>query len=247
MPKPLIAITVESLHDPDDARTRGRIKLNWNYFQMVSEAGGVPLVIPPTADMAEVAKIVDGWLIPGGLDMDAAHWGEANHPKSVLQDPSRWESEKALYEALPEGVPILGICYGCQFLNVVRGGSLIQHVPDAVGHEGHSGGTVQPYAIEEGSKFARAAGSASTEGQSWHHQSIARLGEGLKVVSRHEDGTVEAIEDADGRWLLAAQWHPERTPESPATQNLFRSFIAAAHAYRKERPGTPLPSRGEGV
>ncbi|CAN5700806.1 gamma-glutamyl-gamma-aminobutyrate hydrolase family protein [soil metagenome] len=235
MPKPLIAITVESFHDPEDARTRGNVKLNWNYFQSVSDAGGVPLVIPPTADMAEVAKIADGWLIPGGLDMDASHWGEANHPAAELQDPSRWEAEKALYEALPKEVPIFGICYGCQFLNVVRGGSLVQHVPDAVGHGEHGGGTLQTYGIEPDSKFAQAAGVATTEGESWHHQAVDRLGEGLKVVSRHEDGTVEALEDANGRWFLAAQWHPERTPDSAATQNLFRSFIEAAQAYRESK------------
>ncbi|RYG34428.1 gamma-glutamyl-gamma-aminobutyrate hydrolase family protein [bacterium] len=233
--KPLIAITVESRYDPEDARTRGNIKLNWNYFQMVSEAGGVPLVIPPTADMEEVAKLVHGWLIPGGLDMDAAHWGEANHPKSELQDPSRWESERALYEALPEAVPILGICYGCQFLNVVRGGSLIQHLPDELGNESHGGGNLQTYGIDSGSKFATVAGVTETQGQSWHHQAIGRLGEGLRVVSEHEDGTVEAIESTDERWLLAAQWHPERTPESEATQNLFRAFIQAAARYAANR------------
>lgn len=235
MVKPLIAITVESKREPENARTGGRIELNWNYAQMVADAGGVPLVVPPVADMAEVAALVDGWLIPGGDDLDSKLWGEEPHPKASLQDGTRYDAERRLFDALPPEAPVLGICYGCQVLNVLRGGSLDQHVPDAVGHEGHGGGTMQAYSVEEDSLLARSAGVGSIEGKSYHHQAVAQIGEGLRVVAKADDGTVEAVEATDRPWLVGVQWHPERTPDDPATRRLFRRFVEAAGEYRCSR------------
>src|SRR6185312_7740915 len=116
--KPIIGITVDCEHDADDARTRGKLQLNWNYAQSVVDAGGVPIMIPPQADMGVVSKLIHGWLIPGGDDIDAAHFGEENHPKASLQDPARFEGESRLLAQVDKEMPILGICYGCQFLNV---------------------------------------------------------------------------------------------------------------------------------
>src|SRR5580658_10541588 len=107
--KPLIAITAETVHDPDDARTRGKIELNWNYAQAVAEAGGVPIIVPAMADMAAIAPMIDGWLIPGGADIDASNFGQENHPEAKPQDPSRYEGEQALFSQVPEELPILGI------------------------------------------------------------------------------------------------------------------------------------------
>ncbi len=230
--KPLIAITTESRREPDNARTGGKIELNWNYAQTVADAGGVPIVVPPTADMEEIARVVDGWLIPGGDDLDSALWGEPLHPKASLQDGTRYDAERRLFERLDPAVPVLGICYGCQAINVLRGGSLDQHVPDSVGHEGHSGGTMQTYEIDGESLLARSAGAARMEGKSFHHQAVARVAEGLRAVARAEDGTVEAVEATDRPWFVGVQWHPERTPDDEATQRLFRRFIEAAAAYR---------------
>ncbi|HWD41298.1 MAG TPA: gamma-glutamyl-gamma-aminobutyrate hydrolase family protein, partial [Fimbriimonas sp.] len=191
--KPLIGITVESNHDPDDPRTRGKMELNWNYAQAVADAGGVPLVIPPMADMAEVAKLIDGWLIPGGLDIDACNFGEENHPEVKLQDPVRYQGEKALFQNVSADLPVFGICYGCQFLNVVRGGNLIQHLPDIEGAVQHTDGVMQSYDLDDASKLAGMVQSDQMKGKSYHHQAVKDLGEGLKVVAKNEDGTVEAI------------------------------------------------------
>lgn len=230
--KPLIAITVESRRDSENPRTGGKMELNWNYAQMIADAGGLPLVVPPVADMAEVAKVADGWLIPGGDDLDSALWGEPLHPKASIQDGSRYEAERGLFDALDPKTPVLGICYGCQVINVLRGGSLNQHVPDEVGHEEHAGGTMQAYAVDEGSLLAQSTGATRIEGRSYHHQAIGRVAEGLKVVAKAEDGTVEAVEATDRPWLVGVQWHPERTPDDQATRQLFERFVAAAAAYK---------------
>ncbi|POA77941.1 gamma-glutamyl-gamma-aminobutyrate hydrolase, partial [Pseudomonas protegens] len=84
--KPIIGITVDCTHDPEDVRTRGKLELNWNYAQAVVDAGGVPIMIPPIADMDVIAAMIDGWLIPGGDDIDASRFGQENHPKASLQD-----------------------------------------------------------------------------------------------------------------------------------------------------------------
>jgi putative glutamine amidotransferase len=231
--KPLIAITVDVIPEPENERTRGKLILNWNYAEMVAKAGGNPLLITPLTDVATIAPLIDGWLIPGGEDIDAAHFGEENHPKVGLQDPRRWEMEDALYQHVDQELPVLGICYGCQFLNVKRGGSLIQHLPDVVNHEAHSGGTMQTYHVASSSKLARYAGTDWIEGKSYHHQAVGRIGEGLEVVAKTEDGTVEAIEDQSKPFLVGVQWHPERTPDDAATLSLFREFVQAAQAYSK--------------
>jgi putative glutamine amidotransferase len=232
--KPIIGITVEPKHEPDEPRTRGKLVLNWNYAQAVSDAGGVPILIPPMADMKELAQIIDGWLIPGGLDIDAQQFGEANHPKVDLQDPSRFAGERELLGQLDKEIPVLGICYGCQFLNVARGGNLIQHLPDVVDHESHEGGTLQRYSISD-SHLRKVAGTETIEGKSYHHQAIKDLGRNLKAVATAEDGTIEAVEATDRPWMIGVQWHPERTLEDEATRRLFASFIEAARALTERR------------
>ncbi len=228
--KPLIGITVDSKQDREDQRTGGRLSLNWNYAQAVTDAGGVPVLIPPMADMRQLAEIIDGWLIPGGDDIDAKRFGEKNHPKVDLQDPARYEGEAALLSHLDADVPVLGICYGCQFLNVARGGNLIQHLPDVVVYESHTGGTLQEYELTD-SRLKELTGVAKMAGKSYHHQAVKDLGENLRIVARAEDGTIEAIEATDRPWMIGVQWHPERTLEDEPTRKLFRAFIQAATEY----------------
>lgn len=234
MNKPLIGITVDLY--PADEPIGPEYRLRKNYAQCIVDAGGVPIIIPANAPIEEIAPLLDGWLIPGGSDIDPVQFGAERHSECKLQDPSRFATEKALFEALPKTVPILGICYGSQFLNVVLGGDLVQHLPDGLGHDQHSGGTIQEYAISPNSKFAEIVGSTSLTGRSYHHQALGKVAPGLQVVARHEDGTIEAVEaTTDERWLFATQWHPERMPETTGTKNLFESFIKAAAAFRASR------------
>ncbi len=232
--KPIIGISGDIAPDPQERTGGRRICLNWNYAQAIVDAGGVPFIIAPQADMSVIGLLIDGWLIPGGNDIDAARFGEANHEKVELQEPARYEGEAKLLELLDKDVPVLGICYGCQFLNVARGGNLIQHLPDVVNHESHAGGTREIYAIGE-SKLRAATGVETIEGKSYHHQAVKELGSSLIAVAEAADGTIEAIEATDRPWMIGVQWHPERTREDPATRRLFESFVAAARQYAESK------------
>jgi len=233
--KPIIGITVDCQQNLGDPRSGGQLRLNWNYTQAISDAGGVPILIPPTADMEAVAEIIDGWLIPGGDDIDAMHFGEENHPEVKLSDPSRFDAESRLFHAVETDLPVFGICYGCQFVNVVQGGSLIQHLPDVVGHSQDTGGTMQRYQIDASSKLANTVQDVSIDGKSYHHQAVSRVADGMVATARNEDGTVEALESTQRPWLVGVQWHPERTLEDPKTRRIFESFVAAAREYHANR------------
>ena len=237
MEKPLIGISVDCEHDPEEARTHGKLTLNWNYAEAVVKAGGIPILIPPMADMDVIATMIDGWLIPGGDDIDASNFGQENHPAATLQDPARFEGESRLYNEISPELPVLGICYGCQFLNVKRGGDLIQNIPDIETAEVHTGGVMQDYQLDQNSLLAKYASTDHMTGKSYHHQAVGRVGEGLKVVASAEDGIIEALEDPSKPFLIGVQWHPERTAEDGPTAELFRNFISKASAYRQSRRG----------
>jgi len=232
--KPVIGLTVEGRRE-SNPKTGGKLELNWNYAQVVADAGGVPILLPPTADPVQVAELLDGFLIPGGLDIDAAEYGEPNHPEAEVQDPTRYAFENAVYKALDPAVPVLGICYGCQFLNVAEGGTLSQHLPDQLGHDLHSGGTVQEYEIEGDSLVASALGAEKVAGKSYHHQAIARPAESIRIVGKDKEGTVEAVEVSTRALALGVQWHPERSQDDPAMRQLFANFIQKASEYRSRR------------
>jgi putative glutamine amidotransferase len=233
--KPVIGITVDAKRDDSNARTGGTLTLNWNYAQAVSEAGGVPILIPPTSDMRQLAQLIDGWLIPGGNDIDAKHFGQENHPSVKLIEEDRFEAETRLFDAIDSTMPVFGICYGCQRVNVRRGGSLNQHIPDVEGSEEHTGGVMQSYAVDRGSRLAETIASDSIEGKSYHHQSIRDLGADISVSARHADGTIEAIEDPRHPWMVGVQWHPERTMDDPKTRKIFTDFVKAAAEFRASR------------
>jgi len=232
--KPIIAITSE-VKPVADPRTAGVIEVNINYTEMVMRAGGVPIILPPNTEVGPLLEFVDGWLIPGGRDIDARNFGEANHPEVELQIPSRYEFEEQFYRQIDREMPVLGICYGCQFLNVVSGGSLIQHLPDFEQLETHTGGEIQEYHIDAGSKVADALGVQEVSGKSYHHQAIKSPGRDVNVVGHHSDGTVEAIEIEGRPFVLGVQWHPERTPDDPATQKLFSDFVAQAKKFHEDK------------
>jgi len=233
--RPIIGITVDAAEDPADSRTRGKLTLNWNYAQVIADAGGVPLLIPPQADPEVIAQVLDGWLIPGGNDIDPAYWGEELHPEAKLIDEARHLQERAIYRHIPTDLPVLGVCYGCQFINVVQGGSLKQHLPDELDHARDQGGTVQDYAIEPDSHLHGIVGTPRAEGQSWHHQAVGRVGDGLRVSATNEDGTIEALESTERPWLIGVQWHPERTPDAEDSRAIFKRFVEAAADYRSRR------------
>lgn len=223
--KPIIGITCGTLANPRTGLPHGKFQLNREYVDRVVAAGGAPVVIPPDSDPEAIAPLLDGLVIPGGEDLDPSLWGDSLHPEANLEYRGRTEVERRLVAALNPQAPILGICYGCQLMNVLCGGTLIQHLPDRLGDDRHRGDPIHTYQIDACSRLGGILGQ-SARGKSWHHQAIDRLGDGLQVVAWHEDGTIEAIESTTERWFIGVQWHPERT-EVPETEKLFEAFMNA--------------------
>src|SRR5919201_1155018 len=185
-----------------------------DYVHMVERAGGRPLLVPPWQDgIDETLDAVDGLIFSGGGDLDPTLYGHEPHPETTRVHPERDRGELALLEAaLARDMPVLAICRGSQVLNVVRGGDLVQHLPDVVGDEKHkhTPGTFADHdvALEHGTRLAALLGDRAPV-KSHHHQGFGRLGEGLRVAAHAEDGTVEAVEDPSQRFAVGVLWHPE--------------------------------------
>ena len=224
MSRPLIGIGA-GIQKGEDGFERLYIRIE--YADRIWEAGGRPIILPPGPIEPSDYEFLDGYLITGGDDIPGEVYDEPTHSEARVEDPRRLNFELDWLRQTPSDLPVFGICLGCQLINVVRGGSLHQHIPDHLGHDQHRSREVEPITVDPSSYLGQVVGSCA-EGETSHHQAINRVGEGLRVVAYAEDGTVEAVEDTDGRWLVGVQWHPERTPGNAATENLFREFIKAA-------------------
>jgi gamma-glutamyl-gamma-aminobutyrate hydrolase PuuD len=206
------------------------------YVQAVERAGARPLLVPPTEEgVEETLDVLDGLLLSGGADLDPDTYGAEPHPTTSGVRPERDRAELALLEgALARDMPVLAVCRGSQVLNVARGGDLVQHLPEVVGHEEHRAVpgvfSEHPVRIEGDSKLGAFLGDQAPV-QSHHHQGIGRLGEGLREVAWAGDGTVEGVEDQSRRFAVGVLWHPE----AGADERLFEALVAEARAYREER------------
>jgi gamma-glutamyl-gamma-aminobutyrate hydrolase PuuD len=206
------------------------------YVASVHRAGGVPVLLPPLPDgAAEALAGVQGLLVAGGADVDARLYGEA--PREGSDEPRRdrdaWELA-LVDEALRIGVPLLGVCRGAQVLAVATGGSLHQHLPDVVGSDLHRPAPAQhgrvQVRVEPGSLLASVVGP-DVDVPCYHHQAIDRLGEGLRVTARADDGTIEAVEGTGDAFVLGVQWHPELDTHD---DRLFAALVHAAQ--QRTRP-----------
>jgi putative glutamine amidotransferase len=221
--RPTIGVTLDS-EEPG-----GYSKFPWyavrqNYADAVVKAGGLPLFLPHEPDqVADYLALIDGLVVTGGaFDVDPSLFGAATE--------FEWKITQAAVEA---DLPVLGICGGQQLLNVVLGGTLIQHIPDEVegplAHEqpnprdepGHS------VRIEKGTLLHKITGAASLEVNSAHHQAAKDVGPGVRINATAEDGVIEGIEDPRHRFVLGVQWHPEFSI-SAGDEKIFRAFIEAA-------------------
>jgi putative glutamine amidotransferase len=210
--------------------------LSRSYADAIREGGGVTIMVPPDPWLVEhpddVLDAVDGLVLAGGADIDPSTYGAERHPATINTRPERDVVEVALARrALERDLPLLGICRGMQLLNVALGGTLIQHLPDDVGHTDHrrSLGSFDnadhDVRLAEGSLAARAAGEILHTTRSHHHQGVDRLGEGLVATGWSViDDLVEAAEVPGRAYALGVQWHPEVDPRS----NIVRSLVAAA-------------------
>jgi putative glutamine amidotransferase len=199
------------------------------YLDAVRAAGLEPVPISP--GWKRGLEDVGGLVLTGGGDVDPSTYGAEPHPltKNVFRE--RDELERALIEEAERiDLPILGICRGLQILNVTRGGTLFQHI------EGHkeTNHTLRP---EGGSQIAAIVGTGGYIVNSSHHQAVDRLGGGLIVTGRADDGTVEAVEDPGKRFLVAVQWHPEERPDTRDAV-LFSRFASAVGNRSGTRVGT---------
>lgn len=189
------------------------------YVRAIARAGGRPLLVAPSpadlADPSELLDLLDGVLVTGGADVDPAAYGEQPHAETEPVTADRDAFELALVRAAAErDMPCLGVCRGMQVVNVAYGGALEQHLADRLEHDIHrgDGGEFADHRVEvePGSLAALAAGATRVAVKSYHHQGVARVGDGLRVSARAEgDGTVEAVEDAGRRFVLGVLWHPE--------------------------------------
>ncbi|HEX4746802.1 MAG TPA: gamma-glutamyl-gamma-aminobutyrate hydrolase family protein [Gaiellaceae bacterium] len=206
------------------------------YVDAIENAGGRAVVIPPTdAGVEETLDTLDGIVFSGGADVDPAHYGADPHPETDPPQARRDAGELALLQAaLERDMPTLAICRGFQLLNVARGGDLVQHLPEQVGHDVHKQVpgefAVHPVEVKDGSRLASIVGS-TPDVTSHHHQALGRVGEGLVETAWAADGTLEAVEDPSQRFLVGVQWHPEAGEDAA----LFEALVEQARAYRAAR------------
>ncbi|WP_052572798.1 gamma-glutamyl-gamma-aminobutyrate hydrolase family protein [Haloferula sp. BvORR071] len=206
------------------------------YVRAVRQAGGIPVILPnydydPEA-IAGYLDRLDGLLMPGGADIPPAEYGESPHPTIELLDDNRLNFEKALGKAWIEQTkkPLLGICLGSQWINVLKGGSLVQDIPTEIG--GNHRATTHLVKLEPNTRLQQIFGESEFEVNSFHHQAVdpSGLGKDLKVAARSPDGVVEATESTDPqRFLIGVQWHPEKLmPADQRQAKLLKAFVEAA-------------------
>jgi len=206
-----------------------------SYVDSLASAGACPVLLPPVEGGADgpggaaaVVRVIDALVLVGGGDVDPARYGQPPHAATNGVDAGRDGQELALLgAALAVDLPVLAICRGMQLLNVHCGGTLLQHVPDEVGHDGHqpARGCFADVEVttEPGSLLAKVLGDTTTVRCS-HHQAVDRVGTGLVVTARSADGVAEGLELPTGRFVVGVQWHPEEGVDT----RLFEALVGAA-------------------
>jgi len=207
-----------------------------SYIQAIIQAGGVPVLIPSllaNAAWQTVYGRIDGILFAGGGDISLEHFEGEAHPRIDELDPERDVIELNLLKAATsDGKPFLGICRGCQLVNVGLGGTLYTHIPDqlpnALDHS-YPGNMrtilAHEVKIEEGTQIGEILGEPILRVNTHHHQGLKEIGAGLRIAGRAPDGLVEAIELPGHPFGMAVQWHPEWLTDQQPTRNLFRTFV----------------------
>ncbi len=218
MQPPRIGITADVA---SDSTGRIRHQVRDSYIAAVTEAGGIPIILPAIAShRKQQLACVDGIVITGGDDIDTTYLGIEVHPKANLMHPLRQAAEFALLDALQgdPSMPVLGICAGMQLMGVHRGCKLIQHMHDRFEQaDRHLDGRLHTVSGEIG----------SGQVTSIHHQALAD-GRGFTVAGLSDDGVIEAISDSNRPFYVGVQWHPERTADPSLGLGVIQKLIAAA-------------------
>ena len=252
--RPLIGVTTsevrraESINPtPRGEPPRLEMALGLTYLRAIEAAGALPLVIPPLAlDAIEpLLDRLDGMCLSGGPDLDPEAYGARPHPELGPVEPDLDRFELAIARrADSRQMPILAICRGMQALNVVRGGTLHQHIPDLPGvipHRQREPGDIPTHGVRicDGTRLERALGVTELDVNSFHHQAIERLGDNLEETATAADGTVEGIEDPSRPYVVGVQWHAEAMSSRETEARLFESFVDACREEGDTARATP--------
>lgn len=213
-----------------------RYSLPAEYLDAVRRAGGVPMLITPGEQRWDSPlQVLDALILTGGGDIDPDRYRGKRHETNYGIDPERDAFEIEMGQrVMDSGLPTLGICRGAQILNVIRGGALVEHIPDEFGesvlHRAPPRESVRhSVQLKRSSRLATILGLEELHVTSWHHQALRGVAPGLEAVGHAPDGTIEAVEMPDHPWLIAVQWHPELTAATdPLQQKIFDAIVAKA-------------------
>jgi len=251
--RPLIAVTTSEIRasktvlaTPEGEPPQQEMALGLKYLRAIEAAGGIPVVVPPMG--AEAAEMllghVSGVCLSGGPDLDPVAYGAHQHERLGPTWRELDDFELALARAADSRrLPILAVCRGLQVLNVARGGTLHQHLPDVVGdqirHRQHEPGNESTHCVtlSAGSQLSSILGPGRLEVNSFHHQAVEEVGENLAITGRAADGTVESIEALDREFVLGVQWHAECLVDRPKQAALFAALVQAARDFEAADTG----------
>jgi putative glutamine amidotransferase len=239
MARKIVGITCSTQAAKEEAGPRQM--LNRAYVWAIERAGGVPVILPATTEPEVVARylgVLDGLLLSGGVDVAPALYRQEEHPKLGTVDTDRDTLEMPLIrEAVAQDMPIFAICRGIQALNVALGGTLYQDLPSErpseIAHQQSERKIPREcpshvVRILPESRLRAIVGSEEMATNSFHHQALREVAEGLAVTAFAPDGVIEAVESPTHRHIVAVQFHPEETaPNDEKSRRLFESFVAA--------------------
>ena len=234
--RPLIGLSVYTEQARWGVWDRSCVLLPDDYVTAVVAAGGVPVLLPTSADALAGIRPLDGLILSGGPDLDSTLYGEPRHPLAdqPQRDRDRWELE-LLAAAKHLGVPVLGICRGMQLLNVAHGGGLVQALEDSLGAELHRTASgafgVHDVRVEADSWCGGALGTRASV-PTYHHQAVSSIGRGFRAVAWSDDGCVEAIESVQGPMLVGVQWHPEADLATPLIERFVQDCSTSSYDGR---------------
>jgi putative glutamine amidotransferase len=228
---PVIGIT--SVYKVNQEDKAVHTLVNFAYIEAVADNGGVPVILPTVDNERILQKYLeelDGLVLVGGADIPPSAYGQEPHETVKPLPPQRYDFERKLITLwLASGKPVLGVCLGMQFTNVVAGGTLIQDIPSQVGtqvnHRAYHAVQIEPTSF-----LAEILGAEEASVRSNHHQAVKDVGDGLKVVAHSEDGVIEALERVDDGFGLFVQWHPEFMDDLKHRNAIYGALVRAAAA-----------------
>lgn len=242
----LIGITTNGKDEKDFDTTfyKNFYTISPYYIEAIRRAGGIPVLLPPGEEQwEELLSHLDGVIISGGADINPEEYGgDSEHPYLGRLDLARDASEFRIARRMVESQdkPVLCICRGMQVLNVVLGGTMQEHLPDVLENDIHRSekGSWQPHPVhvEADSLLAEVMGTTEVTTYSGHHQAIKDLAPSLRVVAHAPDGIIEAVQHENHPWLIAVQWHPEKSAAEDASQQaIFDEFVKVAERGLTEK------------